>query len=631
MGRIHRFGQKHDPVHIINLVSDPEKTREGRVLQTLLDKLEKIRDGLGQDKVFDVVGRLLEGKSLAAYMEDVIKGNVVDATKDVEAKVTEERMVEAQREERDRYGDGGDVKHELPKLKAELALEERLRMMPGYVRRFVEKAAPRVDISVEGDLDGVFSLRAKRPFALDHLLSLMDAYPPEMRNRFSVKKPKVADHAVFFHPGEPVFDRLSAWVMGRFERDALRGGVFVDAHAQEPYAFHLALVTVVRRADPTLPAFARAEVVESRLVGLRQNSHVETCPVEHLLMLRGGRGVPATAQKEAKAIAAQVGLAEGYARDFGQGLAAEHRTRVSKSVAERQALVQAGYDYEEADLLATRKRLRDKVKAGDAHALEDVAQLKGRQTSFYSRRHEALAVLVREAELFDIGEVELLVHALVVPSTDPEDRARQDEEIERIAMTVVQAHEEAEGARVVDVHTPELARLAGLADYPGFDLLALRPDGERDIEVKGRARVGEVELSENEWARAATLREKYWLYVVFDCATDRPRLYVVRDPFGKLLMRSRTSVLVAPDEILRHSETAEGGIMGEPSKPKTTNGGAPPTDAEKLLALIEKWRAEPDDGEDQDAIVAELDQAFVEDPVRFHELDLSEWEEEEGE
>ena len=59
MGRIHRYGQKHDPVVIVNLVS--AGTREGRVLKTLLDKLEAIRKQLSSDKVFDVVGRLFEG------------------------------------------------------------------------------------------------------------------------------------------------------------------------------------------------------------------------------------------------------------------------------------------------------------------------------------------------------------------------------------------------------------------------------------------------------------------------------------------------------------------------------------------------------------------------------------------
>ena len=35
----------------------------------------------------------------------------------------------------------------------------------------------------------------------------------------------------------------------------------------------------------------------------------------------------------------------------------------------------------------------------------------------------------------------------------------------------------------------------------------------------------------------ATSAAGYWLYVVFDCATPRPRLVRVQDPFGKLLAR----------------------------------------------------------------------------------------------
>ena len=47
MGRIHRYGQKHDPVFIINLVAG--KTREGKVMYILLDKLERIRKELHSD------------------------------------------------------------------------------------------------------------------------------------------------------------------------------------------------------------------------------------------------------------------------------------------------------------------------------------------------------------------------------------------------------------------------------------------------------------------------------------------------------------------------------------------------------------------------------------------------------
>ena len=115
-------------------------------------------------------------------------------------------------------------------------------------------------------------------------------------------------------------------------------------------------------------------------------------------------------------------------------------------------------------------------------------------------------------------------------------------------MEVATAYEEHLGGVVTDVSKPELARRAGLTDWPGFDLKSRHPAGddgsveERAIEVKGRAGSGDVQMSENEWARACNLREDYWLYVVFDCATPRPRLVRVQDPFAKLLARSRDSL-----------------------------------------------------------------------------------------
>src|SRR5690606_6199822 len=130
-------------------------------------------------------------------------------------------------------------------------------------------------------------------------------------------------------------------------------------------------------------------------------------------------------------------------------------------------------------------------------------------------------------------------------STDPDERERHDKEIERIAVQVAWAYEESQGAQVYDVSTPDRALAAGLDRWPGFDLLSRRSDGEqRCIEVKGRRGVGNVELKENEWAKAANLRDQYWLYVVYDCAAAHPRLLRVQDPFAKLLVRTRGGVVV---------------------------------------------------------------------------------------
>lgn len=161
-----------------------------------------------------------------------------------------------------------------------------------------------------------------------------------------------------------------------------------------------------------------------------------------------------------------------------------------------------------------------------------------------------MAVLRREPELIAPRAVAFLAHALVVPSSDSADREQFDAKTEHVAMSLAWAFEESEGAIVKDVHTPELARAAGLADNPGFDLLSIRPTGKRSIEVKGRTGVGEVEVSANEWARACNLRDDYWLYVVYDCATPNPRLVRVRDPFGALLAKAKGGVVVTAKEIL---------------------------------------------------------------------------------
>jgi len=47
--------------------------------------------------------------------------------------------------------------------------------------------------------------------------------------------------------------------------------------------------------------------------------------------------------------------------------------------------------------------------------------------------------------------------------------------------------------------------------------------------VKGRAGVGEVALSSNEYHTAQRLKGDYWLYVAFNCAST-PELHTVRDP-----------------------------------------------------------------------------------------------------
>jgi len=210
--------------------------------------------------------------------------------------------------------------------------------------------------------------------------------------------------------------------------------------------------------------------------------------------------------------------------------------------------VTRGFEYQESELAAMRGKLNEKVRAGDTNAKKQLNRVRERQKSLESRRMAALETLRREPSLIAVEDIRFLAHALVLPSNAPEDQKKFDAEVEAIAMKFAMAHEEAAGAVVRDVSKPNLARAAGLTDNPGFDLLSHHATyGQKGIEVKGRAGIGDVELTENEWAKACNERDRYWLYVVFDCSTPHPRLLRIPDPFGRLVIKAKGSVLVSPD------------------------------------------------------------------------------------
>jgi Helicase conserved C-terminal domain/Domain of unknown function (DUF3883) len=554
MGRVHRYGQKHDPVVILNLIAG--KTREGRVLKTLLDKLEKIRKEMGSDKVFDQVGRLFEGVSLRDYLQMATsEAGASDAEKKIESTLTKEQVLALAERERLLYGEGGDVRKELPRLSLDLEKETYRRLLPGYVRRFVEKAAPLLDIGIQGELDGLFSLTPLNPRALDPLLSALDSYSPEERQRFTVYRPADPDAEVWIHPGEPFFDRFRGLAAARFEKDALRGATFVDPTAERPYLFHIALVTVERAVDPSVRTLSSPETIEYRLIGVRQddNGVLEEYPVEGLLLLKGAVAPPLSmpADLETALESAKTFISERIARS----LADERRAVMMQSIDTRADFVASGFDHQDAELAGRRAALSEKARGGDLKATADLGRVKERQRELFARRNTALSTLRREPELIGVGEVKLLAHALILPSHETADQKAYDAAIEAIAVQVARAYEEACGAAVTDVSTAALARAAGLSDFPGFDLLSHHGEGERGIEVKGRVGIGDIELTENEWAKACNLRDRYWLYVVFECGSAHPRLLRIRDPFQKLLVNARGGVIVDEREIFAAAES----------------------------------------------------------------------------
>ncbi len=114
----------------------------------------------------------------------------------------------------------------------------------------------------------------------------------------------------------------------------------------------------------------------------------------------------------------------------------------------------------------------------------------------------------------------------VVQSLDEAQADLRFAEIERIAVQTAIAFEEARGCKVESVES----------DTRGFDLVsraALPINGKavetRFIEVKGRAAMGEISLTANEYKTAQRLGDDYWLYVIFNCCS-KPQVTVIRNP-----------------------------------------------------------------------------------------------------
>ncbi len=609
MGRIHRYGQQFE-VRIVNLVAG--STREGRVLRVLLEKLEEIRAELASDKVFDVIGRLFEGESLTGFL--------ANATTAEGERLAVERIEEALGASKvGQIGERDTEVYGVPErkvtgedLRPDVERERYLQLLPAHVRRLVERGARLLDVEIRGDLDDRFALAPGRPGALDPLLPALEAYPPEARDWLTVRRPREDDTGIWLHPDEPVFDALCAAIQSRYGNEALRGAIFVDPRADEPYLLHLAELRVERQEFPGVsgasvpgnaaaspasgvsgasvpgnagvspasgaagPIQADRQVLERRLVALQQRADMPPaqCPVEQLLLLSGTGLAPGMAPLAPRApvLRAQAGA---HLNTVLQDLVADLRAKREAESPDRRRRVAVGFDLRAAELAARRGKLARKgVGPGESDA-DELEVVKHQQKRLSLGRQLALQRIDEEARGIVPGGFRFLLHALVVRPEDVaglENIERFDEAVEEIAVRIAADWERQRGAYVQDVSKPVLARAAGLPDWPGFDLLSTLPGADqRCIEVKGRSARSSVPVENNEWAQACKLGDQYWLYAVLDCATPAPELLRVQNPFEKLLAHQRVkTVFDVPVGSLMEAAEAE-----EPDQEPAWRGSAP--------------------------------------------------------
>ena len=515
MGRIHRYGQRHDCL-IFNFVAT--NTIEGRVLQRLLDKLQEIRDALDDDSVFNVVGEVLP----SAHVESVLRDYYAEKLGDADL---EERLLQDVDEGHFRaicqtaLEGLASKKLNLDMLVERRAKAQERRVVPETIARFIAKCAQHAALTLKpvGHLAHTFD-PGRTPSGLKKYEHEPGWKLPELAMRYprlSTDRDTAEEHNLeWVTPGHPLFEALRRHSLNLGQDTFAKGACF---HS-------------LAHAAPARLDFYRARVVDGlghviheRLFTVELTNDGSPCLREPDAL---GNLSPTTAPGDLPPVAA---LPEATAWLNENALVAF----INEVRTERLAEVERIADHVKLSLTEVLQRTDEEIGRAAEERDNNVIGAEGRLAQAETRHAEVMARRDRRREEFErqraltLQGVERLASVLILPHPERDTldvrRLRPHPETEMTAMRVVMEYETAQGHQVNDVHEQDL----------GYDITSLDPaSGElRLIEIKGlAAATGSILLTPNERRIAEDRRECYWLYVVTNCANAPELQKPIRDP-----------------------------------------------------------------------------------------------------
>lgn len=508
MGRIHRYGQKHD-CFVFNLIYP--QTREGKVLERLMEKLERMRERLG-DTVYDVIGTLMEGIRL----EDLIMQAIIrDESSELE------RMLDVDLEKRLEGFRKALEENALASRHIDLSSVQRneadsllRRLVPWDVERFTKLACQLVGGRLDEDRrqKSVFRISVPQEFIKQHHLS-DEAYRRGLRIAFERETARKAD-AEFFAPGHPL---LEALVDHCLQKTRPVRAILVDERGRNGSLWFYTARIQDGRGQPVLErliaCFHDQETGEVREVDPRMIWELE--------------GLPPTAEPPENA-PSYLARAETAVRDFAltnlRPLQDEARQRRERECAIKERWLRQSFD---TLIRESQEKLWDYHRRGEKGEDMRIA---------IQQEEENLKALIREKEerlkeleqerILTVLEPELQAIALTLPKSalKTEKVVQKDEEtlkrqVEAAGMKFVMDYERQYGREPKDVS----------GEFCGYDIVSSSPTETRYIEVKSFAQTGTLELTLHEWQMAQRLQDAYWLYVVENALTE-PTLHTIQNP-----------------------------------------------------------------------------------------------------
>lgn len=556
MGRIHRYGQEHDCL-IFNFAAT--NTVEGRVLAKLLERLRQIRVDLESDKVFDVVGDVFPSNLLEKMFRELYAGKIGE--KEIQDRVGEELDPKRFREITQATLEGLAKRElNLSAIIGKTAEAKERRLVPEVIEDFAVAAGPVAGLPVKPEKQGTHVYRVgkvpKHLLARGHTLEARFGAIAKEYGRVAFNKELLKTDATldWITPGHPLFEAVRGEVEERVAADLRGGAVFYDLQTADPYRLDVFAASIKD---------GRGNILHRRLFVVRVGEELVPAPMRHgqlaLDVVPPRQGALPLARERRVAVSVRqptlfldlIPAPKGTKPPDGVRL--PDRGEVERvlleealkgwldvSKLERAKEMQVVRDHVEISLnelinraQVTHGDMQERL-SGSSEPIPGIqgliAQAEQHVEDLNHRLERRLKQLDME-QLCTIADIDFLGRAWALPHPERTQPAVapmvRDEEIELRAIQEATRYEVARGWVVESVE----------ADNRGFDLISRLPHAHdpktftqvRFIEVKGRAGVGEVGLSSNEYKTAQRLGVDYWLYVVFNCA-GTPELHPVQDP-----------------------------------------------------------------------------------------------------
>jgi len=508
MGRIHRYGQKKD-VYMFNIVA--EDTREGEVFKKLFEKIEEIKNSLGTDKVFDIIGDIFYGKNLyQLIIEAVTRAKTIDEIiKELDIVVDSDYIQKI----KDILGESLATKNiDYTRLREMAEKAREFRLIPEYVEEFFKKAFVKAGGKYRIKKDGFLSIE-NIPYEIKNIA----------KSRFgpiatSYQKITFDKEIAFLNPdsefisfGHPLLEALIYWIKERYIDGLKRGAVFEDPDGRlDGYIF-----------------FYEGEVKDGK---------GETAGKDIIALYDSGKEIKSVNPALLWDLVPKK-LDEPLSISFDKEKLEEQAYLVIKNYKEellrerkRQAEIKAKYGLKSLDYLINELdfelvELLSRLEKGEK--VELVIKNKEERKKHYENAKESLKRDIERETNLVVSSPKFL-GAVFVKSAEEV----STEEIEKIGMEIAMEYENFCGRNPEDVSKENL----------GYDIRSKGKGEIRYIEVKARADTGDILLTPNEWFKARRFKNDYWLYIVENTAKN-PSLYIIQNPWDNLKVSEKVEVI----------------------------------------------------------------------------------------